>query len=155
MSTATAIPADLRLTRAFAAPRQIVFDAWTNPESLAQWWGPLGFTSTVHELDPREGGAIRLHMRGPNGVEHPMTGQFVKIDPPRELVFTSAALDTEGQPVFVNRNTVLFTEISGGTEVTIHAEVMSFRSDACQYLKGMEAGWTSSLERLSELVAHR
>ena len=57
----------LRITRVFDAPREVVFKAWTDPQLLAQWWGPKGFTNPVCELDARPGGAIRVHMRGPDG----------------------------------------------------------------------------------------
>jgi uncharacterized protein YndB with AHSA1/START domain len=152
MTSATEISTELRLKRVFAAPQKIVFDAWTNPEMLAHWWGPRGFTSAIYKLDARNGGAIHLHMRGPNGMEHPMTGEFVEIDRPYKLVFTSAALDVEGKPIFINRNTVTFTGVPQGTEIDLHVEVISSTTNALQYLKGMEQGWTSSLDRLAELV---
>ncbi len=55
-------PADreLTMTRIFDAPRELVFKAWTNPEHVAQWWGPKGFTNPVCELDVRPGGAWRM-----------------------------------------------------------------------------------------------
>ncbi len=71
---------DLVMTREFDAPRELVFKAWTDAKQTAQWWGPKGFTNPVCELDVRVGGAIRIHMRAPDGVVYPMTGVFEEID---------------------------------------------------------------------------
>ena len=73
---------ELVLTRIFDAPRAIVFKAWTDPQQLARWWGPKGFTNPVCELDPRVGGTLRIVMRAPDGQEHPMTGVFREIVEP-------------------------------------------------------------------------
>src|ERR1700722_3962453 len=70
---------ELKITRVFDAPREVVFKAWTDPKLLAQWWGPKGFTNPVCELDARPGGAIRVHMRGPDGTVYPMGGMFHEI----------------------------------------------------------------------------
>jgi len=64
----------LVLTRVFDAPRELVFKVWTDPKHVARWWGPHRFTNPVCELDLRPGGAILIHMRGPDGVVYPMTG---------------------------------------------------------------------------------
>jgi uncharacterized protein YndB with AHSA1/START domain len=148
---AGAVPTQLRLKRFFAAPREMVFAAWTNPEMLSQWWGPKGFTSTVHQWDATPGGTILVDMEG-HGRRHPMSGKFVDVYPPYRLHFTAAALDNEGQPMFENWNSVFFAEVEGGTEVTVEVHVLSQTETAPQYLKGMEAGWSSSLEKLGELV---
>src|SRR3984957_63515 len=84
---------ELITTRIFDAPPEVVFRAWTAPERLKRWWGPKGFTNPVCEVDLRPGGAIRIHMRAPDGVVYPMTGLFVEIVEPERLMFTSSALD--------------------------------------------------------------
>jgi len=96
-STAQPAERELFITRTFDAPRRLVFQAWTDPKQLAQWWGPHGFTNPICELDVRPGGAIRIHMRGPDGAVYPMTGVYREIVAPERLVFTSAALDEKGQ----------------------------------------------------------
>jgi uncharacterized protein YndB with AHSA1/START domain len=73
---------ELTLVRTFSAPRALVFEVWTDPKHLAQWWGPQGFTNPVCEFDPRVGGAFRIHMRGPDGVTYPMKGIIQEIVPP-------------------------------------------------------------------------
>jgi uncharacterized protein YndB with AHSA1/START domain len=140
-------------TRTFTAPRELVFKAWTDPRHVGQWWGPHGFTNPVCELDVRPGGAIRIHMRGPDGTLYPMTGVYQEIVEPERLVFTSAALDEEGNPLFEVLHTVTFAEHGGKTTLTVKARVVRATADAAPYLKGMEAGWTQSLERLGTHLA--
>jgi len=144
---------ELVLTRVFKAPRGPVFAAWTEPTQVAQWWGPNGFTNPVCELDVRPGGAIRIHMRGPDGTVYPMTGVYQEIVEPERLVFTSAALDESGKPLFDVLNTVAFVEHDGTTKLTVRARVVKSTAGAAPYLAGMEAGWTQSLERLGVYLA--
>ena len=87
---------EITLTRVFDAPRARVFAAWTDAKQVAQWWGPKGFTNPVCEIDARVGGAIRIHMRSPDGSIFPMKGEFREIVPPERIVFTNIAVDAEG-----------------------------------------------------------
>ncbi len=144
---------ELVLTRVFDAPRELVFKAWTDPKRVAQWWGPQGFTNPVCELDARPGGAIRIHMRGPDGTVYPMTGVYQEVVEPERLVFTSAALDEKGHPLFEVLTTVTFAEQGAKTKQILRARVIKSTAQAAPYLAGMEAGWTQSLERLSAFVA--
>jgi uncharacterized protein YndB with AHSA1/START domain len=144
---------DLAITRAFDAPRNLVFRAWTDCEQVTQWWGPSGFTNPVCEMDVRVGGAIRIHMRAPNGVVYPMSGVFEEIVEPERLVFVSSALDEHGNSMFDVLNTILFAEQHGKTTLTLQARVIKATAQAPQYLKGMEAGWTQSLDRLGAHLA--
>jgi len=144
---------ELVLTRVFDAPRELVFKAWTDPKRVAQWWGPHGFTNPVCELDARPGGAIRIHMRGPDGTVYPMTGVYQEVVEPERLVFTSAALDEKGHPLFEVLTTVTFAEQGAKTKQILRARVIKSTAQAAPYLAGMEAGWTQSLERLSAFVA--
>jgi uncharacterized protein YndB with AHSA1/START domain len=145
------IPTELHIKRFFKAPRQLVFDAWTKPEMVAQWWGPKGFSSVVQKWEAKGGGEIMLHMNG-HGMSHPMGGRFVEVYPPYRFHFIAAALDANGKPMFENWNSVFFEEVDGGTMVTLDVHVMSQTEVAPQYLKGMTAGWNSSLERLADFV---
>jgi uncharacterized protein YndB with AHSA1/START domain len=143
---------ELVLTRVFDAPRELVFKVWTDPKHVARWWGPHGFTNPVCESDLRPGGAILIHMRGPNGVVYPMTGVFQEFVRPERLVFTSAALNSDGNP-FEMLTTVTFAEESGKTKQILRARVIKTTPQAAPYLAGMEQGWTQSLERLTAYVA--
>lgn len=140
---------DLEITRVLDAPRELVWKMWTDVGHLAQWWGPNGFTNPLCEADVRKGGAIRIHMRRPNGVVYPMKGVFEEIAEPERLVFVSTALDDKDNSMFDVRNTVIFDEQGGKTKLTLRARVIRATAQAPQYLKGMEAGWTQSLDRLA------
>jgi uncharacterized protein YndB with AHSA1/START domain len=143
---------DLVITRVFDAPRDLVFKAWTETKHIAQWWGPNGFTIPVCEWDVRPGGLIRIHMRAPNGIVYPMTGVFEEIIAPERLVFVGSALDENGNSMFDVLNTITFAEQQGKTSLTLQARVVKTTALAPQYLKGMEAGWTQSLDRLGALL---
>jgi uncharacterized protein YndB with AHSA1/START domain len=144
----------LVLTRTFDAPRSLVFKVWTDPEHLARWWGPHGFTNPVCEVDVRPGGGIRIDMTGPDGTLYPMKGVFHEIVEPERLVFTASAHeDEQGHPGLEVHNTVEFSERDGKTTLTLHAVVVKAAPEAARALEGMEAGWTQSLERLEAELA--
>ncbi|HMD55276.1 MAG TPA: SRPBCC domain-containing protein, partial [Phycisphaerae bacterium] len=79
---------DFVITRVLSAPRELVFKAWTDPRHMAQWWGPHHFTNSVCEMDVRPGGAYRIVMRSPDGIEYPINGVFREIAAPERLVMT-------------------------------------------------------------------
>ena len=153
MNTApSAAPPELVITRIFDAPRRLVFETWTDPRHVARWLGPHGFTNPVCELDLRPGGAIRIDMRGPDGTVYPMTGVFREIVAPERLVYSSAALDGAGDPLFEVLITVTFAEQGGKTKLTLRARVVRMTAAAAPYLAGMQEGWSQSLERLGALL---
>jgi uncharacterized protein YndB with AHSA1/START domain len=144
---------EMSLTRRVSTPPDVVFQAWIDAKQLAEWWGPQGFTNPVCQVDARLGGAIYIHMRAPDGVVYPMTGRFVEIDRPHRLVFVTAAIDDDGKPMFKVLNTVTFTRVDSGTEMSLVARVMTSTPTAPQYLAGMSQGWSQSLHRLAAFVA--
>jgi uncharacterized protein YndB with AHSA1/START domain len=143
---------ELEISRLFDAPRDLVFKMWTDPEHLAQWWGPHGFTNPVCEMDARTGGAILIHMKGPDGTVYPMDGIFHEIVKPERLVFMSAALDENGNRLFEVLNTITFAEEGKKTKLTLKASVSKITPDAWKYLDGMDLGWSQSLERMGDYV---
>src|ERR1700719_2640728 len=145
---------DLVITRVFDAPRALVCKAWTDSKQVAQWWGPSCFTNPVCELDPRPGGAIRIHMRAPDGTVYPMTGVYQEIMEPERIIFNSAALDQAGNALFEVRTTVTLAEDDEKTTQTMRARVMNQNDKAAPFLAGMEAGWMQSLDRLSTFLAN-
>src|SRR5579862_8390387 len=86
-SPASTADREILATRIFDAPRELVFEAWTDPKHVAQWWGPRGFTTTIHEMDVRPGGVWRLVMRGPNGVDYRNRIVFIEVVRPERLVY--------------------------------------------------------------------
>ena len=143
------VAADLVLTRFVAAPRDLVFRVWTEPQHLARWWGPEGFTNPRCEADPQPGGRLRIDMRSPDGTVYPCAGFFLEVTPPEKLAFTSGCLDDKDVLMMEILNTVTFTERDGGTEIVLHAHVLKKSPESQRHLAGMEAGWTQSLVRLA------
>jgi len=146
---------EITITRVFNAPRALVFKAWTDASELAQWWGPKGFTNPVCELDVRVGGAIRIHMRSPDGSVYPMKGEFCEIVPPERLVFTNIAVDAADKPIIEGLTTVTFIERGGKTTMTLQTRGRAVVDYAVGYLQGMEMGWTGSIDKLEALLATR
>jgi uncharacterized protein YndB with AHSA1/START domain len=143
------------IEREFAAPRELVFKAWTDPKHLAQWWGPRGFTNPVCDWDPKPGRKIHVVMRAPNGTDYPMGGEFREVKPPERLVFTSGPLDEKGKLVFEFLHDATFAERNGKTTLTLRSRVTMTTPEANKYIGGFEAGMTQSLERLAELVENQ
>src|ERR1700740_2551312 len=77
---------EIVLTRAFDAPRHLVFEAFTKPELLKRWFGPRGWSLPVCEVDLRVGGGFRFVLRGPDGQQMGMRGTYRELDPPRRSV---------------------------------------------------------------------
>ena len=143
----------LTLTRVFDAPREVVWQAWTDPKHMAQWFGPRGFTSSVPELDVRVGGALRIVMHGPDGNDYPMKGMFREVTPPTRLVFSNIAIDNDGNHLLEGETTVILEEQGGKTRLILHTYAKGLVPMATQMLAGMEAGWSQSLDKLGELAA--
>ena len=143
----------VEIVRTFDAPRALVWQAWTDPKMMAQWFGPRGFTSTVPKLDARVGGALRIVMHGQDGNDYPMKGVFLEVVAPERLVFTNIALDHDGNHLLEGETTVTFTEQGGKTTLTLHTRAVGRVPMAPQMLAGMNAGWTQSIDKLGELLA--
>jgi len=79
---------ELVVTRLLNAPRELVFKVWTDPRHVAKWWGPNGFTNTIHEMEVKPGGVWRLTMHGPDGVDYPNKIVFHKVVKPGLLVYS-------------------------------------------------------------------
>jgi len=141
------------LTRVFDAPRDLVWAAFTEPQHLKEWWGPHGFTNPVCEVDLRPGGDLLIHMQGPDGIAHPMTGTFQEIDKPERLVFTSVVPNPAGGLHLKGTNTVTFVALGDKTELTVRSTMAGFTDVSLFMLQGMEPGWTQSLERLESFLS--
>jgi uncharacterized protein YndB with AHSA1/START domain len=139
--------AELVLTRTFNAARKLVFQVWTDPKHLAQWWGPRGFTTQIREMDVRPGGAWRYVMRGPDGSEYPFDGLYVEVVEPERLVFDGSIHAAPEQRVWTE---VTFVDRGGKTEVNVR-QLYSFESDAT---RGAPIGWNQQFDRLDEFLAN-
>ena len=146
----TAAEPELVITRLFDAPRSLVFDAWTKPEHLEHWQGaPRGFTVTAHDVDLRPGGAFRICMRSPEGVDHWLQGVYREIVKPERLVFTHVWLDAQGRPGKETVVTITLTERGGKTELTL----LQTGFGSVESRDGHKEGWNSTFDRLAEYLA--
>jgi uncharacterized protein YndB with AHSA1/START domain len=138
----------LQLQRVLQAPRSRVFKACTDPEDLAQWWGPHGFTTPHIDLDVRVGGSYRFAMQPPDGEVFHLAGEFRAVDPPARLVYTFRweEPDPDDRETLV---TVSLQDLGDSTEFALLQE--DFATEGRRALH--EAGWTDSLERLQQLMA--
>jgi uncharacterized protein YndB with AHSA1/START domain len=150
--TSSQLEREVIITRVFDAPRALVCRAWTDPEHLARWWGPKGFSNPVCEAEVRPGGAWRIVMRGPDGTEYPGGGVYREIVVPERLVFTNIALDREGKTILDGLTTVTFSEQGSKTTLILQTRATGLVSYAAEMLKGMDAGWSQSLERLEAML---
>ena len=141
------------ITRVFDAPRALVWQAWTDPTMLAQWFGPRGVTSSVPQWDLRVGGALRIVMHGPDGQDYPMKGVFREVTPPERLVFSNIAVDAAGDHLLEGETVVTLSEKSGTATMRLTSHAVGRAPVAVQMLAGMEAGWTQSIDKFGELVA--
>ena len=144
----TAAERELDIRRTFNAPRELVFRAWTEPQLLAQWSCPRGFTCSENRGELRVGGAFSACMRSPEGTEHRLRGVYREIVPPERLVFTHCWVDERGTPGPETLVTVMLAERGGRTEMMFHQGL--FASIAAR--DGHEQGWTSCFEQLAELL---
>ena len=143
-------PADrvLVIERVFDAPRKLVFDAWTQPEHIAKWWGPRGFKSTVLRSELRPGGAYRIHMLGPDG-DHWTQGVYREVVPPERLVMVGSWADAQGNPTRPETTlTLIFEELAGKTRLTLHNAI--FESTTARDMH--QSGWSSALDCLAEYL---
>jgi len=77
---------ELGITSSIKAPIDIMWEVWTNPEHIVNWWGPNGFTNTIHKMDFIEGGEWLLTMHGPDGTNYPNRSIFMEIIPFKKIV---------------------------------------------------------------------
>jgi len=142
----------MTMTRTIKASGEILFKAWIDPEQLKKWWGPKGFTNPVCNADATPGGEILIHMQAPDKTIYPMGGEFHEIVEPDRLVFTTAALDKNGNRLFEVLNTVTFSDENAKTKLSLHAAVSNITEEGKPYIEGMNDGWIESIDRLAEFV---
>ena len=97
-TTAKTSGKELTISRLLHAPRELVFDAWTDPKHVVHWWGPNGFTLTNHEMDVKAAGVWRFIMHGPDGRDYPNKIIFIEVVKPERLVYKHAG-ENDTEPV--------------------------------------------------------
>jgi uncharacterized protein YndB with AHSA1/START domain len=141
MTDTPPISREFTITRVFDAPRELVWKAWTDPEHVARWFGPRGFTtprSTVI-MDVRPGGTFEFTMvSDADGTEIPSGGIFLEIVEPERLVWRDRDIDLTV--------TIAFADLGGRTEMTCH--VAGKTGGAAAY-----DGWSTMFDKLAESLA--
>jgi uncharacterized protein YndB with AHSA1/START domain/uncharacterized glyoxalase superfamily protein PhnB len=110
---------ELVITRLISAPRELVWEAWTKPEHVKHWWGPDGFTNTIHQMEVKPGGVWRFMMHGPNGMNFPNKIVFNEVVKPEKLVYTHSSEDENDPTIF--QTTVTFEKKGDKTNLTMKA----------------------------------
>ncbi|GGG72811.1 SRPBCC family protein [Paenibacillus radicis (ex Gao et al. 2016)] len=159
-------PYELEITRTFNAPREIVFQAWTDVNQLKQWWGPTGMELEVSKLELRPQGIFHYSMKSPEG--HVMWGKFVfhEIVEPEKLVFVNSFSDEEANtiPAPFNadfpmeiKNTLIFTEQDGKTLLTMRGGPINATETQLQFFKSMhesmQQGFGGTFDQLDAFLA--
>ena len=140
---------DISIRGIFEAPRERVFQSWTEAEHARHWWAPRHFAVTACEIDLRPGGAWRARMESPDWGALWIGGTYVEIVPPERLVFTFATEDWYGKPGPETLVSVIFSDLGTMTLIDFHHGEF-----ACTDTRnGHEDGWTSAFDVLAEYLA--
>jgi len=118
----------LSISRTLKAPIALVWEVWTNPEHIAQWWGPNGFTNTIQQMDFKEGGEWKLTMHGSDGTNYPNRSIFKEIVPHKKIVFehfnphfiTTVVFEPNGEETHMSWTAVFDTEEMLQTVIKAH-----------------------------------
>ena len=138
----------LTLVRRIRARPQIVFDAVTTAEGIAQWWGPDAGPVLVAEADPRVGGRYRVRFRMLDSTEHETSGEFLEIVRPERIVMSwrwKGGVEDPGE----SRVEITLKAVTEGTELTfVHSQLHDENTR-----RSHEQGWTGSLDKLESHFA--
>ena len=144
--------------RHFSAPRTLLFQVFTRPEHLKNWWAPYPYTISACTVDLRPGGIWHYAMRSPEGQEHWSRSVYREIVPPEKLVYTSTFADAHANPIEgipEHLTTILFTEEADKTKATARIqfsspEALKIALDM-RMQQGMNMTWDSLIEYVQKL----
>jgi uncharacterized protein YndB with AHSA1/START domain len=146
----------ITLTRHFKAPRDLVWQVWTDPKHVKEWFGPENFTNPVVKGEAKVGSVMHITMHGPAGTDFdkdfPCTLLFREVVPGRKLVFENDAIGADGATIIEGRTTVTFSDKDGGTEMVLVTTGRAVAEYAKGFLQGMEQGWSGSFEKMRHLL---
>jgi uncharacterized protein YndB with AHSA1/START domain len=139
------------ITRTYDAPARLLFVAWSKPEHLMKWFGPVGWPLTLCEVDFRMGGRFRFAMTGPSGRQDtPFGGEYLEVVPHRKIVFDNA-FEAPGAEKMIT--TVTFDEKDGRTTLTHHTLFASVAMKNEYVAMGFVQGVGSGFDQLAGVVA--
>jgi uncharacterized protein YndB with AHSA1/START domain len=138
---------DLELRRVFRVSQAVVYRQLTDPDQLAKWWGPRGFTAPSVDFDPQVGSSYRIEMQPPDGEPFHLSGEFREVDPPAGLAYTFRWEPPDPD----DRETVVSISLRDlGEESELLLIQGEFATEERRALH--EAGWTESFERLEQVL---
>lgn len=141
---------DVVISRIFNAPRELVFNTYTDPTTVPDWWGPKRYKTTVDKMDVKKGGIWRFIHRDVEGNEFAFNGVYHEVGSPEKLINT---FEVEGYPGFVGLVTTLFEEMPDGKTKFIETTVyQSPEAREGMIQAGMSEGAIELLDRLEELL---
>jgi uncharacterized protein YndB with AHSA1/START domain len=154
--TASVKPEPLVISRHFAAPRDLVFKAWSSADHIKRWFSPEGCSVPEAEVDFRTGGVFAVCMHLPTGEDHWTRGTFEEVSPPDGLTFTADAI-FDGEKRFTVHTVVTFADEGIGTRMTVTQAYdihdPAFVSGVGRALQGAPEGWRTTLDKLEREVA--
>ncbi|HNB23056.1 MAG TPA: SRPBCC family protein [Candidatus Melainabacteria bacterium] len=141
--------ADIKIYREYDAPLAAVWEAWSTPEQIAEWWGPRGFTITTHSRDFRTGGTWKYTMHGPDKVDYENYTKYLEVDREKKLVYDHGGTETSNA---LFRVTVLFTPVNGKTrfDMTMTFPSAEAAETSTRFIK--KAGGEATWDRLAEFL---
>jgi len=138
--------------REFDAPRDLVWKVWTDPKHIAQWWGPNGFTNTIHAMDVRPDGIWRFIMHGPDGTDYPNKIVYCEVVKPERLVYDHSGDDNAVADPHVFQVLVTFTEHAGKTKLFMRLTFPSIAARDKVIEFGAVEGGAQTLDRLGAYI---
>jgi len=150
---------EITITRILDAPHDKVWQAWTEPQEIEQWWGPRGFTTRVDEQNLEPGGSFKYTMLDADENEYPSVGIYQEIAEPNRIVATDEFGDSdkndqaapEGLPSGMI-NTTTFEEADGQTQVTVSIMHQSVEDRKKHEEMGVVDGFNEQIDKLSEYL---
>jgi uncharacterized protein YndB with AHSA1/START domain len=140
----------LEMKRLLPAAPSVAFAALSEPNELAKWWGPQGFTIPSTDFDPRVGATYRIEMQPPEGDPFYLIGEFRDVDPPARLAFTFVWEDPDPDDVETAVE-LSFRDLRGSTELALTQG--PFKTEGRRALH--RDGWTDSFDKLERLMSAR
>lgn len=137
---------EITATKLIQAGRPTVFRAWTDPDLLARWWGPKGFSSTFQEFEPKAGGNWRFVMHGPDGKAYQNESRFGEVTEPERIV-----LEHVSQPHF--QIAVQFEALSAGVTKLTWRMVFDSAEELAEARDCADTASEENLDRLADLLA--
>lgn len=143
---------EIRLSRELEAPREIVFDAFSAPEKIGQWWGPDGFTTTTAEMNFNVGGDWIFTMHGPDGTDYPNHIMYTAIEEPERIAYDHYGHEDEEDDPPHFKSTIVFEDLGDRTKIIMHMlfPTVDKRIGAAEF--GAIEGGEQTLGRLASFV---